>query len=147
MATKRLGLASVLVTALLLASSAVATEAMASESKEPTAAEAAKAGFYFTMSPVVLPIVVDRRPVNFVAVRMKLILSPEGAKQRVSDKENYLREALLREWYRAPLIVPDDHTVVDQAKTEAMMLKIARNILGTSNVRGVMLAEQIPQKK
>jgi hypothetical protein len=102
-------------------------------------------GQYVDLQPVALPIVVNGQLVNYVFVYVRVNLT--GDVSRLRSKEPFFRDALVREAYRTPFVVPGDWEKVDERKLTAVMLRDARAIVGAEAVSSVVVTSQSPQRR
>jgi hypothetical protein len=102
-------------------------------------------GQYVDLQPVALPIVVNGQLVNYVFVYVRVNLT--GDVSRLRSKEPFFRDALVREAYRSPFVVPGDWEKVDERKLTAVMLRDARAIVGAEAVSSVVVTSQSPQRR
>lgn len=114
----------------------------------PAGARAAvqeEVGSYINLSPVAVPIVVDDVVVNYVFVRVRLNLEPDVDSPALRLQEPYFRDALVRAAHRTPFTDSTDHTVVDERRLTAAMLREARQITHDRSVANVQVMEQTPK--
>jgi len=97
------------------------------------------------MSNVGVPIISGGRLVNYVIVRLSLTLSSGTDVSRMSEKEPYFREALVRLAYRTHLNPANDLNKVDPALVSAKMLPLCQAIVGPAVTR-VEVKYQEPQR-
>lgn len=122
----------------LLASAALQTPVRA-------AAAPAPAGSNLYMSTVGVPIISNGRLVNYIMVRLDLSLIPGTDVSRMSAKEPYFREALVRLAYRTHLNPSNNFNKVDPAIVGAKMLPLCQAIVGPV-VTSVAVRYQAPEK-
>lgn len=130
----------VIVAALALAAAA---PALASEEKS----EAKGTGRYVDLAPVALPIVVDRKLVNYVFVYVRINLSRSADPTKLREKEPYFRDALVRAGHRTPFVNGDDYMSLDAAKLQAALKRDASAIVGARNIESVTILSQAPKKR
>lgn len=104
-------------------------------------------GQYVDLSPVALPVVVDRQLVNYVFVQARVNLSSFADSAKVREKEPYLRDALVRAGHRTPFTVRSDFTRIDESRLKAALLAEARAIAGARNVASVSVISQTPKQR
>jgi hypothetical protein len=103
-------------------------------------------GQYVDLAAVALPVVVNRRIVNYVFVSVRVNLTPGANAPKLQSKEPYFRDALVRAGHRTPFTRDDDYTVLDDAKLKAQMYSDATAIAGPGAVASVsILSEQAKQ--
>jgi len=128
--------------ALLLAQPALA-------SGKPEGEEKSKldVGQYVDLSVVAVPIVVDRRLVNYVFIRTRLNLTTRADVAKARAKEPIFRDALVRAAHRTPLTNPKDLHAVDEARFKALMTREAIAVAGPGVIKSVELSSQAPLKR
>jgi hypothetical protein len=102
-------------------------------------------GQYVDLQPVALPIIVNGQLMNYVFVYLRVNLT--GDVSRLRSKEPFFRDALVREAYRTPFVIPGDWQRVDERKLNAIMLRDARSIVGAEAVSSVIVTSQAPQRR
>jgi hypothetical protein len=105
----------------------------------------APAGSSLYLSTVGVPILSGGRLVNYVLVRLTLTLRPGTDVSRLSEKEPYFREALVRLGYHTRLNPPNSLNRVDPALVSAKMLPLCQAIAGPDVVTGVEVKYQEPE--
>lgn len=122
---------------------ALAGQAGASETAKPKASD----GQYVDLAPVALPIVVEGQLINyvFVSARLQLTASADAAKLRA--KEPFFRDALVRAGHKTPFTNPNDYTVVDVSRLQAVLLRDATAIAGGNGVKAVVVLSQAPKRR
>lgn len=110
------------------------------------AAPAAPAGNNLHLSTVGIPIISGGRLVNYVLVRLTLTVRPGTDVSRLSEKEPYFREALVRLGYHLRLNPPNTLNRVDPALVSAKMLPLCQAIAGPGVVTGIEIKYQEPEK-
>jgi len=83
--------------------------------------------------------------VNYVLVRLTLVLRPGTDVSRLTEKEPYFREALVRLAYRTHLNPSNSVNKVDPAIVSSKMLPLSQAIAGPV-VTGVEVKYQEPEK-
>jgi hypothetical protein len=122
-----------------LAVSVLATQALADSATPPDIDRAV------TLSPVAMPIIVDRQVVNYVFVTARVLLTPQADQFALRDKEPFFRDALVRAAYRTPFLLNGDYNHIDEAKLKAALYRDAVVIAGPGNVRGIEVVSQTAQ--
>src|SRR3954469_17866213 len=90
----------------LLALAATPALAYANEGEEKAAEP------IFKLEAMGLPVIVDKRLVNYVFVIINLNLAPNVPATLLEDKEPLLRDAVIRVAHRAPFTRPDNYDVL-----------------------------------
>ena len=131
----------VFATAAILLS--IAGHAVASEPAKPKASD----GQYVDLAPVALPIVVGGQLINyvFVSARLQLTASADAAKLRA--KEPFFRDALVRAAHKTPFTNPNDYTVVDVPRLQAVLMREATAIAGGKGVKAAVVMSQTPKRR
>jgi hypothetical protein len=125
---------------------ALAGPALASSAKKKEE-EGDDNGLFVDMAQVGLPVVQDRRLVNYVFVQIRILLARGANPVSLRTKEPYFRDALVRAAYRTPFSVPGDVTKLDEAKIRIAMTAEARRIAGARAIAGVQVVSQTPQRR
>jgi hypothetical protein len=128
-----------LILALVLAVTAAAP-ALAGDKDKPKTV-----GQYVDLQPVAMPIVVNGQLVNYVFVYVRINLTGGADVIKLRTKEPFFRDALVREAYRTPFIVPGDWQKVDETKLVTALRRDADAIAGPGNVSTVVVTSQAPQ--
>ena len=97
------------------------------------------------LSPLALPIVVDGRVLNYVFVTVKVDLAPSANTPALRDKEPIFRDALVRDAYRTPFVIPGNYNHLDEPKLKAVFLRDALAIAGAGQVVGIEVLNQTAQ--
>jgi hypothetical protein len=103
-------------------------------------------GQFLDLQAVGMPVVVDGALVNYIFVNVRLNLAPNADPLRLSAKEPFFRDALVRAGHAAPFTVPGDHDRIDAAKLCAVMMREAAAIAGPGVVRSVVVTKQAPMR-
>jgi len=103
------------------------------------------AGSNLYMSTVGVPIISGGRLVNYILVRLSLNLKPGTDVSRMTEKEPYFREALVRLAYHTHLNPANSLNKVDPAVVSAKMLPLCQAVAGPV-VTGVEVKYQEPEK-
>jgi len=103
------------------------------------------AGSTLYMSTVGVPIISGGRLVNYILVRLSLNLKPGTDVSRMTEKEPYFREALVRLAYHTHLNPANSLNKVDPAVVSAKMLPLCQAVAGPV-VTGVEVKYQEPEK-
>ena len=98
------------------------------------------------LEPVALPVIVDGKLINYVFCSIRLDLAPNADGLKVHDKEQYIRDDLVRAGHRTPFTRPDDYTRVDEAKVRAEVLRFAPTLFGPGVIKSVVITKQTSQK-
>ncbi|RAK68695.1 hypothetical protein [Phenylobacterium kunshanense] len=120
----------------------------------PTAAAGAKkeekkgdAGQYVDLQPVGLPIVHNRRLVNYVFVYVRINLTSSANVAKLREKEPFFRDALVRSAHRTPFTHPTDLSQLDVPKLSAALVRDATAIVGSGQIRSVEVTSQAPRRR
>jgi hypothetical protein len=136
----------IVLTALALTPGLFSLSALASFQSQAVAAPApAPAGSNLHLSTVGVPIISGGRLVNYILVRLSLTLRPGTDVSRMSEKEPYFREALVRLGYHTHLNPANSMNKVDPALVSAKMLPLCQAIAGPGVVTGVDIKYQEPE--
>src|SRR5450432_2305415 len=76
-------------------------------------------GQYVDLQPVAMPIVVEGQLVNYVFVYVRVNLRGGADVSKISEKEPFFRDALVRAAHKTPFIVPGNWEKVDETKLVA----------------------------
>jgi len=107
----------------------------------------APAGNSLYLSTVGVPIISDGRLVNYILVRLSLTVRPGTDVSRLTEKEPYFREALVRLAYHTHLNPANSLNRVDPALVSAKMMPLCQSIAGPGVVTAVEIKYQEPQKR
>jgi len=133
-----------------LSGSALSLAALSLAALAPAQAVAASppapAGSSLYLSTVGVPIISGGRLVNYVLVRLTLSLTPGTDVSRMSEKEPYFRETLVRLAYHLHLNPANNLNRVDPALVSAKMLPLCQAIAGPGVVTGIEVKYQEPEK-
>jgi len=129
-----------ILTALPLVFAAGAAAANAPPKKE-------SGGQYIDLSPVALPIVVNKRLINYVFVQVRINLTPGADAPKLREREPWFRDALVRAAHRTPFTNPRDYTTIDEARMKATLLREAGLITSPRNLLSVTLISQTPKQR
>ena len=108
---------------------------------EPAAPRAATV----LMSPLALPVVVDRRLVNYVFVTVRLGLSASADAPKMRAMEPYFRDALVRAGHRSPFVLASNYAALDDARLKATLLREAAALVGPGMVTSVQIVREQAQ--
>ncbi len=98
------------------------------------------------LEAVALPVIVDGTLINYVFCSIRLDLYPNADGLKVHDKEQYIRDDLVRVGHRTPFTRKDDYTRIDEAKVRAEILRFAATLVGPGVVQSVTITKQSSQK-
>lgn len=107
----------------------------------------AATGQYLDISPVALPVVYERRLINYVFVSVRVNLANGANALALREKEPFFRDALVRAGHRRPFTRLDDFTMLDEAAIRAVMLPEAKRIAGERAVTGITVTSQQPKQR
>jgi hypothetical protein len=108
--------------------------------KEPPKAQT------LALEAVALPVIVNGQLINYVFCSIRLDLAPNADGAKVRDKEQYIRDDLVRAGHRTPFTRLDDYTRVDEAKVRAEVLRFAPSVVGPGVIQSVAITKQTSQK-
>jgi hypothetical protein len=111
------------------------------------AAEPSTVGNTLDLAIVGVPIEWRGRLVNYVLVRLRIVVRPGTDVSHLSEKEPYFREALVRLGYHMALNPPNSLNKVDPALVHAKMLPLCQAIAAPDVVTDVQIKYQEPQKR
>lgn len=86
---------------------------------------------------LIVPVVRNGRLVNYLFVNARIQLSPNVDAFRTREKGHFLRDALLKAVHRRSVASADRDDQIDPAAAQAVILEVARQILGANAVRSV----------
>ena len=132
---------------LLIAAVLAVAAVSSSEASAPKKDDKASAGQYVDLAPVGLPIVGNKRLVNYAFVYVRLNLSPSADPVKLRAKEPYFRDALVRLGHRTPLNRPDDYMKVDEARLKTLLLREAVAIAGPGAIQSIVVTSQAPRHR
>lgn len=104
-------------------------------------------GQYVDLQPVALPIISDRRLVNYVFVNVRLNLTTAANAAKLREKEPLFRDALVRAAHRTPFSNPADLSTVDVPRLTATLMRDATAIAGAGQIRTVVVTSQAPRRR
>ncbi len=116
--------------------------AMAASKAEPAKSD----GQYVDISPVALPVIYERRLVNYVFVAIRLNLTGGANALALREKEPYFRDAVVRLGHNRPFTRLDDFTKIDEAALRTAVAAEAARIAGPRQIAGVQVVNQTPQR-
>jgi len=104
-------------------------------------------GQYVDLQPVGLPIVTDRRVVNYVFVNVRINLTTTANAAKLREKEPFFRDALVRAGHRTPFTNPADLSSVDVPRLTAALMRDGAAIAGAGQIRSVAVTSQAPRRR
>ena len=110
-------------------------------------APAAPAADYIDFATVALPIVYERRLINYVFVGVRLNLVNGANAMALRAKEPYFRDALVKAAHRRPFTRLDDFTSIDEASLKTVMAAEATRIAGPRAIASVQITNQAPKNR
>lgn len=131
-----------LTTALLFALSA--SPLAAADKKD---GEKSDVGQYVDLQAVGLPIVHDRRLVNYIFVYVRINLTSKANVTKLREKEPFFRDALIRAGHRTPFTDPKNLARIDTARLSAALTREAAAIAGPGQVLSVVVTDQAPRRR
>lgn len=102
---------------------------------------------FVNLSPVALPVVVDRRVINYVFTQVRVNLTPSADAAKWRAKEPYFRDAIVRAGHRTPFTLATDYTRIDEARVKAVMMREAVAITGPRVVASISILGQTPKQR
>lgn len=109
--------------------------------------ESKEVGQYVDLQPVGLPIVAERKLVNYVFVYVRINLTSAANTSKLREKEPYFRDALVRSGHRTPFTDPKDYNRIDIQKLTSTMYREASAITGPGQVKSVVVTSWSPRWK
>lgn len=131
----------------VIAALSLTLAAASAQAAGPPPAKDKKVGQYVDLSPVALPVIVDRQLVNYVFVHARINLSASADSPKLREKEPYFRDALVRAAHRTPFTLASDFTKLDEAKLKAALMREAAAIAGPRNVASISILSQTPKQR
>ena len=107
----------------------------------------ASTGQFVDISPVGLPVVHERRLINYVFVSVRVKLTGSANLMALREKEPYFRDALVKLAHRRPFTRLDDFTSLDEGAIRAALTSELIRIAGPRQIAGVEVTRQAPQKR
>ncbi len=104
-------------------------------------------GQYVELQPVGLPVVLDRKLVNYIFVRIRINLTNTANAARLREKEPFFRDALVRTAPRTPFTLPSDLAAIDVAKLSAALKRDAATIAGPGQILSIEVTSQAPRRR
>lgn len=104
-------------------------------------------GQYVDLQPVGLPIVHNRRLVNYVFVYVRINLTSSANVAKLREKEPFFRDALVRAAHRTPFTHPSDLSQLDVPRLNATLARDAAAIVGPGQIRSVEVTSQAPRRR
>ena len=132
---------------LLLALLLLAAAGPAHASGGGKKAEAEALAPYVDIAPTGLPVVVDRKVVNYVFVQVRLHVAPGQDTLALKGKEPWYRDAMVRAAHRTPFVRADDWTALDDVRLKAAVLAEARRISGAKAFTRAEIRNQAPRTR
>ncbi len=123
--------------------------AQAGQARAAAAAEKAAeaAANYVDIATVAVPIIYERRLINYVFVAVRLNLTNSANAMALREKEPFFRDALVKAAHRRPFTRLDDFTRVDEAALRTVMAAEATRIAGPRTIAGVQITNQAPKTR
>jgi flagellar basal body-associated protein FliL len=100
----------------------------------------------YQVETVALPVIVNGKLLNYVFVSIRLDLMPEANANLVRDKEQFLRDDLVRVGHRTPFTRLDDYTRVDENKVKAELMRFSKTVIPPGTIKSIMITRQVSQK-
>lgn len=127
----------------------IALNAGAAQASDPPPKKDGKGdvGQYVDLQPVGLPIVSERRLVNYVFVNIRINLTNGANAARLREKEPFFRDALVRAGHRTPFTNAADLSTVDLPRLTAALNREAAAIAGPGQIRSIEVTSQRPRRR
>lgn len=109
--------------------------------------EKSDVGQYVDLQAVGLPIVHDRRLVNYIFVYVRINLTSQANVAKLREKEPFFRDALIRAGHRTPFTDPKNLARIDTAKLSASLTREAAAIAGPGQILSVVVTDQAPRRR
>ncbi|PZQ54450.1 MAG: hypothetical protein DI570_23080 [Phenylobacterium zucineum] len=132
-----------LTSALILA--LAASPVLAADSKKE--GEKGDVGQYVDLQPVGVPIMHERRLVNYIFVYVRINLTSRADVSKLREKEPFFRDALIRAAHRTPFTDPKDLTKVNAPMLSAALVRDATAIAGAGQIISVVVTDQAPRRR
>ncbi len=100
----------------------------------------------FQLETVALPVIVDGKLLNYVFVSIRLDLTPGADATAVRDKEQFLRDDLVRVGHRTPFTRLDDYTRLDENKVKTELMRFANTVVPPGAIKSIVITKQVSQK-
>jgi hypothetical protein len=100
----------------------------------------------FQIETVALPVIVNGKLLNYVFVSIRLDLMPDANANLVRDKEQFLRDDLVRVGHRTPFTRTDDYTHLDETKIKAELARFAKTVIPPGTIKSIVITRQVSQK-
>lgn len=100
----------------------------------------------FQIETVALPVIVNGKLLNYVFVSIRLDLMPDAKANTVRDKEQFLRDDLVRVGHRTPFTRLDDYTRLDETKIKAELARFAQTVIPPGTIKSIVITRQVSQK-
>jgi flagellar basal body-associated protein FliL len=136
--------------AWIAALAAVALSALPAHASGPPAGKddtTKEIGQYIDLQPVGLPVVVNRRVVNYIFVYVRINLTSAANTARLREREPYFRDALVRSAHRTPYTDPKDYNRIDSQRLIDTMVRESAAITGPGLVKSVVITSWSPRRK
>lgn len=136
--------------AWIAALAALALSALPANASGPAAGgedKTKEVGQYIDLQPVGLPIVSNRRIVNYIFVYVRINLTSAANTARLREKEPYFRDALVRSAHRTPYTDPKDFNQLDTRRLIDTMVRESAAITGPGLVKSVIITSWSPRSK
>jgi hypothetical protein len=104
----------------------------------------APSGQYLDLAMMALPIVINRKVVNYAFIHARINFSQSVDASKLREKEPFFRDAMVRSASRTPLNQPNDTLQVDEARFKAALMAVATSVAGPGAIKSVTLTSQSP---
>lgn len=102
---------------------------------------------YVDISPVALPVVYERRLINYVFVTVRVHLAPNADAPALRAKEPFFRDALVKLGHRQPFTRLDDFASLDEGALRRALAVEATRIAGPRMVTSIEVLRQDPKRR
>ncbi|MEW5684288.1 MAG: hypothetical protein AB1942_05175 [Pseudomonadota bacterium] len=104
-------------------------------------------GQYVDLQPVGLPIMHERRLVNYIFVYVRINLTSRADVSKLREKEPFFRDALVRAGHRTPFTDPKDLTKINAPMLSAALTRDGAAIAGPGQILSVVVTQQAPRRR
>jgi flagellar basal body-associated protein FliL len=112
----------------------------------PGTARAARrqpAAIFYQLDPLAAPVIVDGRVKRQVLLTLSVQVSDLSAKNDLVAVMPRLRDAMLRELYRKPVVRNDGDGTINIDSVKTRMLAVAQGMLSAAKVQDVLIVKAI----
>jgi hypothetical protein len=98
------------------------------------------------LAPVAIPITYDGRLINYVFLSIKVVLTPQADVVKLSGKEPYYRDVLVRAAHRQNLMAAGNPNRVDEAQVKAILKRESASFMDPRLIARIEIVRQDPKK-